>query len=157
MVALLSFWSVRNSAQTTATHSCVVVSEGGQSERWAGSAAECATRLSPASTYKIPHALIGLETGVITESTVERWDGVRHPEQPKWNQDHTVLSAMRPSVLWFFQAMAPRIGAARAHQWLQRFGYGNTDTSGPITLYWVNGQLRISPDEQLVFLNKFYA
>jgi beta-lactamase class D len=39
--------------------------------------------LSPASTYKIPHALIGLETGVITEDTVEKWDGVRHPDQPK--------------------------------------------------------------------------
>jgi beta-lactamase class D len=104
----------------------------------------------------MPHALIGLETGVITETTVEKWDGVRRPNQPKWNQDHTVLSAMRPSVLWFFQAMAPRIGAARAHEWLQRFHYGNTDTSGPITQYWVNGRLRISPEEQLAFLKKFY-
>ena len=142
-------------AQGTA-HSCVVVAEGGAIQRWNGLAADCATRLSPASTYKIPHALIGLETGVITEDTVEKWDGVRHPDQPKWNQDHTVLSAMRPSVLWFFQAMAPRIGAARAHDWLQRFHYGNTDTSGPITQYWINGRLRISPDEQLAFLKKFY-
>jgi len=121
-----------------------------------GSAADCATRLSPASTYKIPHALIGLETGVITTSTVEKWDGVKHPEQAKWNLDHTVLSAMKPSVLWFFQRMAPKIGAARAHEWLQRFGYGNADTSGEITQYWVNGTLRISPDEQVAFLRKFY-
>ena len=134
----------------------MVISENGKTDSWSGSAADCSTRLSPASTYKIPHALIGLETGVITETTVEKWDGVRRPEQPMWNQDHTVLSAMRPSVLWFFQAMAPRIGATRAHEWLQRFAYGNMDTSGPITLYWVNGRLRISPDEQLVFLRKFY-
>ena len=144
------------SAQPSAQHSCVVVIDGGAPEHWNGSVAECATRLSPASTYKIPHALIGLETGVVTETTVEKWDGVAHPNQPKWNQDHTVLSAMRPSVLWFFQAMAPRIGAARAHGWLTRFQYGNTDTSGPITQYWVNGRLRISPDEQLTFLKKFY-
>jgi beta-lactamase class D len=138
-------------------HSCVVVSDNsGPAQRWGGSAAECATRLSPASTYKIPHALIGLETGAVTPTTVEKWDGVQRPDQPKWNQDHTVLSAMRPSVLWFFQKMAPRIGAARAHEWLQRFEYGNTDTTGPITFYWVNGRLRISPDEQLVFLTKFY-
>jgi beta-lactamase class D len=138
------------------TRSCVVAIDGDAVQRWNGSAADCATRLSPASTYKIPHALIGLETGVITETTVEKWDGVRHPNQPKWNQDHTVLSAMRPSVLWFFQKMAPRIGAARAHEWLQRFHYGNTDTSGDITQYWVNGRLRISPDEQLSFLKQFY-
>jgi beta-lactamase class D len=142
----------------SALHSCVVVSEnGGPAQRWGGSAADCATRLSPASTYKIPHALIGLETGVIAETTVEKWDGVRHPNQPKWNQDHTVFSAMKPSVLWFFQRMAPRIGAARAHEWLQRFAYGNADTSGPITLYWVNGRLRISPEEQLAFLSKHYG
>ena len=130
---------------------------GGAPQRWNGTAADCATRLSPASTYKIPHALIGLETGVITTSTVEKWDGVKHPQQPKWNLDHTVLSAMKPSVLWFFQRMAPRIGAARAHEWLRKFSYGNTDSSGDITLYWVNGTLRISPDEQLSFLQKFYA
>lgn len=144
------------SAQTV-THACVVVSDnGGPSQRWNGSAADCATRLSPASTYKIPHALIGLETGAITETTVEKWDGVKHPDQPKWNLDHTVFSAMKPSVLWFFQRIAPGIGADRAHEWLQRFAYGNADTSGPITLYWVNGRLRISPDEQLAFLTRFY-
>jgi beta-lactamase class D len=143
-------------ASQSAPHACVVVSENGVVQRWTGTAADCATRLSPASTYKIPHALIGLETGVITETTVEKWDGVKHPEQPKWNRDHTVLSAMKPSVLWFFQRMAPKIGAARAEQWLQRFAYGNADASGDITRYWVNGTLRISPDEQLAFLTKFY-
>jgi beta-lactamase class D len=143
------------SAQTPA-QSCVVVFDAGKIERWNGTAVDCATRLSPASTYKIPHALIGLETGVITETTVEKWDGVKHPDQPKWNLDHTVLSAMRPSVLWFFQRMAPKIGAERAREWLTRFQYGNADTSGPITQYWVNGRLRISPDEQLAFVKKFY-
>jgi beta-lactamase class D len=139
-------------------HSCLVVAEGsGAAQRWAGSAVDCATRLSPASTYKIPHALIGLETGVITTATIEKWDGVRHPQQPKWNQDHTVLTSMKPSVLWFFQRMAPRIGAGLARGWLQRFQYGNADTSGAITLYWVNHQLQISPDEQLAFLRRFYA
>jgi beta-lactamase class D len=140
------------------SHFCVVVSDdGAPPQRWSGSAADCATRLSPASTYKIPHALIGLETGAVTERTVEKWDGVRHPDQPKWNLDHTVFSAMKPSVLWFFQKMAPRIGAERAHEWLRRFAYGNADTSGPITEYWINGRLRISPDEQLTFLMRFYG
>jgi len=145
------------SAQT-ASHHCVVVSDNGAlPQRWNGSAADCATRLSPASTYKIPHALIGLEIGAVTETTVEKWDGVRHPDQPKWNLDHTVFSAMKPSVLWFFQRMAPRIGAERAHEWLERFAYGNADTSGPITEYWINGRLRISPDEQLAFLTRYYG
>ena len=145
-------------AAQSALHACVVVSQdGGALQRWHGSAADCATRLSPASTYKVPHALIGLETGAITPETIEKWDGTRHRDQPKWNQDHSVFSAMRPSVLWFFQRMAPRIGAARAKDWLQRFAYGNADTSGDITRYWANGRLRISADEQLAFMSKFYG
>jgi beta-lactamase class D len=63
---------------------------------------------------------------------------------------------MKPSVLWFFQRMAPKIGAARAREWLQRLAYGNADTSGDITRYWVDGTLRVSPDEQVAFLKKFY-
>jgi beta-lactamase class D len=143
-------------AQAAGAQSCVMINETGTPQRLLGTATDCATPLSPASTYKIPHALIGLETGVVTSTTVVKWDGVRHPDQPKWNQDHTVFSAMRPSVLWFFQDMAPRIGATRAREWLQKFHYGNTDTSGPITQYWLNGRLRISPAEQLAFVTKFY-
>ena len=158
LLALLASVSPALVSAQSPPHHCVVVSDnGGSPQRWNGSAADCATRLSPASTYKIPHALIGLETGAITGSSVEKWDGAGHPDQPKWNLDHTVFSAMKPSVLWFFQRIAPRIGAERAHEWLQRFAYGNADTAGPITQYWINGRLRISPDEQLVFLTKFYG
>lgn len=117
---------------------------------------QCDTPLSPASTFKLPHALVALETGVVTVETVEKWDGTRHPGQPSWDADHTVLSAMRPSVLWFFQRVAPRIGADRMRGWLQRFAYGNADPSGPITQYWVNGTLRISVNQQLRFLERFY-
>ncbi len=75
-----------------APRSCMVVIVNGTAERWAGSAEECATRLSPASTYKIPHALIGLETKVVGATTLEKWDGTKYPDQAKWNTDHTVLS-----------------------------------------------------------------
>lgn len=155
LLAALSGITLAPRAQE-ALRACVVVIDAGKADRWSGSAEECATRLSPASTYKIPHALIGLETRAVTATTIEKWDGTAYPNQAKWNTDHTVLSAMRPSVLWFFQRMAPRIGADRAREWLERFDYGNRDTSGPVTTYWVNGTLRISPDEQLAFLKKFY-
>jgi beta-lactamase class D len=55
-----------------------------------------------------------------------------------------------------FQRIAPRVGAARMSQWLNRFSYGNHDTSGPIAEYWTNGRLTISPAEQLQFVHRFY-
>ena len=118
---------------------------------------DCATRLSPASTFKIPHALVALETGVVTPDSIEKWDGTKYARQPKWMRDHTVISALRPSVLWFFQRIAPRIGASRMAEWLGKFEYGNRDVSGPITEYWVNGRLQISPMEQVMFLRRFYG
>src|SRR5262249_39291052 len=103
------------------------------------------------------HALVALETGVVSPGGVEAWDGTRYPHQPKWNQDHTVSSALRPSVVWFFQRIAPRIGSDRMHQWLTLMHYGNARTDGDITMYWLDGTLRISPEEQVNFLTRFYA
>jgi beta-lactamase class D len=139
----------------TETGTCVVIQELTASKPIV-QRGDCATRLSPASTFKIPHALVALETGVVAVDSVERWDGSRHEQQPEWNRDHTVISALRPSVLWFFQRIAPRIGAARMADWLARFDYGNRDVSGPITEYWINGRLQISPLEQVSFLRRFY-
>ena len=135
--------------------SCIVIQELSAARPLVTQSA-CAIRHSPASTFKIPHALVALETGVVTTETVERWDGVRHDAQPEWNRDHTVISALRPSVLWFFQRIAPRIGAERMKSWLERFSYGNQDVSGPVTEYWINGRLQVSPLEQVAFLRKFY-
>jgi len=141
--------------QAAPAGSCVVVQEL-SAARPLVERGGCSTRLSPASTFKIPHALVALETGVVTVDSVERWDGTRYEQQSEWNHDHTVISALRPSVLWVFQRIAPRIGAERMRSWLDAFEYGNRDVSGPVTQYWINGRLRASPLEQLAFLRRFY-
>lgn len=145
------------SSRAPAMHRCVVIVDLKTADPWRSDTRECATRLAPASTFKIPHALVALETGVIAPDTVEKWDGTQYAEYQKWNRDQTVASALRPSVVWFFQRIAPRVGAARMHEWLQRLGYGNASTNGDVTMYWLNGTLRISPDEQATFLSRLYA
>ena len=140
-----------------ALHTCVVIEELNSAAVWRSDRELCRTRLSPASTFKIPHALVALETGVVTVDSVESWNGTPYPGQPLWERDHTVLSALKPSVVWFFQRIAPRIGASRMHDWLERFDYGNRRTDGDVTMYWLNGTLLISPDEQVHFLRRFYS
>src|SRR5688572_13610720 len=119
-------------APQSQTHTCIVIQELNADRPRLTRGDACPTALSPASTYKIPHALIALETGVVTLDTVEKWDGRKYRRQPKWNEDHTVISALRPSVLWVFQRLAPRVGAERASDWLEKLDYGNRNTSGPI-------------------------
>lgn len=119
-------------------------------------AEKCAKRLPPASTFKVPHALIALETGVVTRvDEVRPWDGQKRFID-SWNQDQTLDTAMRRSAVWFFQGTAKQIGRERMEDWLKRFHYGNADASGDITRFWLGGPLRISPDEQLDFLARLY-
>jgi beta-lactamase class D len=55
---------------------------------------ECDRRTLPASTFKIPHALIALQTGVLTERTVMKWDGAKK-DFPAWERDHSLDSAIK--------------------------------------------------------------
>lgn len=115
-----------------------------------------AARYLPASTFKILNSLIGLETGVIAdEDDVIAWDGTPQPVET-WNQDHSLESAIRESVIWYYQELARRVGEERMRQWVEAVGYGNADISGAIDTFWLEGALRISADEQVDFLRRFY-
>lgn len=111
-------------------------------------------RLTPESTFKVPHALIGLETmAVRDEYEVKRWDGVVR-EFESWNRDHSLASAMRESAIWFYQDMARDIGKARMQENLQKLAYGNQDISGGIDTFWLDSSLKISAVEQVHFMEK---
>ena len=108
----------------------------------------------PASTFKIPNALIGLEVGSIRdENEVFKWDGKPKPRRA-WERDHTLDSGMQESVVWMFQEVARRTGKARMRAWVKRFEYGNQDIGGGIELFWLQGAMRISAFGQVEFLRK---
>ena len=115
---------------------------------------QCAERLLPVSTFKIMIVLIGLETGIIPdENYVIKWDGTQH-DNPAWNQDHTLKTAMQYSVVWYYQELARRVGKEKMQHYVDAAGYG--DISGQIDTFWLDGGLRISPYEQIEFLKRLY-
>jgi beta-lactamase class D len=118
-------------------------------------------RFLPASTYKIPHTLIALETGVASGAEFPLvWDSNVASRQPwwpaAWSRNQTLRSALRDSVIWYYQELARRIGSARMQLYVDRFAYGNRDISGGIDQFWLTGALRISAEEQADFLRRFY-
>jgi len=109
----------------------------------------CAERFIPASTFKIVNALIGLETGVIPDPDYTiQWDGATY-DVPAWNQDHTLRTAMQNSVVWYYQELARRVGRDKMQPYLDAANYGNRDISGQIDSFWLEGGLKISPNEQI--------
>jgi beta-lactamase class D len=116
----------------------------------------CGTRVSPQSTFKVPHTLAALDAGVIGLDSRFAYDGSPQPFDA-WRRDHTLQSAMRFSVVWWFQRVAEKLGAAREREYLRRLGYGNADPSSGLTTFWLGGSLVISPDEQLQFIQRLFA
>ncbi len=114
------------------------------------------TRQTPESTFKVPNALIGLQVKAVRdEYDVKRWDSVKH-EFDTWNRDHTLGSAMRESAIWYYQEMARDIGEQHMNDWVQKISYGNEDISGGIDQFWLSSSLKISPLEQVDFMEKLY-
>ena len=134
---------------------CFLLHEVGKREDVRMGGASCSRRTSPASTFKVPHGLIALETGVITEDEVIRIKGKQRIVS--WSGTHTLKSATRYSVVPFFQETARRIGRKRMTEWLGKLDYGDKNDSGPIDRFWLNGRLKISPVEQVAFLEKLFA
>jgi beta-lactamase class D len=123
---------------------------------WVYDAARAHKRYSPASTFKIPHALFAMDAGVVRdEFQVFRWDGIRRSVEA-WNRDQDLHSSMRHSVVWVYQQIAKEIGDGRARNYLDRTRYGNADPSGGMDGYWLDGKLAISAVEQTQFLERLY-
>lgn len=116
----------------------------------------CARRLPPCSTFKLPHAMIALDAGVLQGPTdAKRWDGRPQPFRA-WERDQTLQSAFASSVLWYFQRVATDVGRQRMQRYLDKLGYGNRRISGALTRFWIDGSLRISAKEQLRLLRQLY-
>jgi beta-lactamase class D len=111
-------------------------------------------RFSPCSTFKIPNSVIALELGTVEDAdTTFTWDG-KVRSRPEENGDHTLRSAMRQSIVWYYQELARRAGEEHMAAYLKRFNYGNQDISGGLTKFWLGSTLKISAVEQIEFLRR---
>lgn len=110
----------------------------------------------PASTFKIVNALIGLQTGKISnDSMVIKWDGITRPV-PEWNQDLTMYKAFRVSAVPYFQEVARRIGKDTMQFWLDSLKYGSMKIKTAIDTFWLDNSLKITPDEELGLVKRLY-
>jgi beta-lactamase class D len=118
-----------------------------------------ATPFLPASTFKIPHTLIALKSGVADgpNFTLD-WDPDAVPAEPwwpdAWARDQTLTQAFSGSVVWFYQEMARRVGPARMEEGLSLLQYGNGDLSAGVDRFWLEGGFALSAEDQVRFLRR---
>jgi beta-lactamase class D len=117
----------------------------------------CALRVAPCSTFKVPLAVMAFDRGILQdENTTFKWDGVDRG-RPAVNRDTSAADWLKCSVVWYSQRITPQLGPEMIKSYLAKFDYGNQDISGGLTNFWLGSSLKISADEQLRYLERFWT
>ncbi len=123
---------------------------------------QCEQRVSPASTFKVAISLMGYDSGILLDTktpTLPFREGYAD-WLPEWRTATGPAAWMKQSVVWYSQQITTGLGMERFQSYLDRFEYGNRDASGNpgrndgLTQSWLGSSLKISPDEQTVFLRR---
>jgi beta-lactamase class D len=111
----------------------------------------------PASTFKIPNTIIALETGVASgPEHLFKWDGSDR-WLDAWEQDLTLKEAFSVSCVPCYQEVARAVGPQRMRTELARMGYsGMVFDTLTVDNFWLQGNSRITPQEQINFLRRIY-
>lgn len=137
-------------------HGVFVLCKNSSSSCTTNNAARASAAYIPASTFKIPNALIGLETGVVkNEQQVFKWDGKPRDIEAMGKR----LNATRRNASF----CSSRISANCQRNWRSAnaeipnsFSYGNANIGGGIDKFWLEGQIRISAINQVMFLESLH-
>ncbi|TCT05097.1 class D beta-lactamase [Aquabacter spiritensis] len=126
----------------------------------------CASRHSPASTFKIPLALMGYDSGILKSATEPVFttepglDTAGGALGALWAGPQTPQSWMKNSVVWYSQVLTRKLGMERFAGYVKSFAYGNENLSGEpgqdngLTQAWLSSSLALSPREQVDFLRR---
>lgn len=114
--------------------------------------ARAEARFVPASTFKVPHSLIGLSVGAVSSvDEVLAYGGKPQPFKT-WERDMGLRDAIALSNVPIYQNLARRIGLTRMQEQLARLHYGNGEIGTSVDTFWLQGPLQISAIEQTRFL-----
>lgn len=159
LAAVLGLGLLIPAARAETVTLCTVMAEADSGKVLRQEGAGCATRLPPASTFKLVLSLIGYDAGILTDAHDPAWP---YREgyvawNPAWRETTDPARWMKISVVWYSQQVTERLGSDRFRRYVDAFDYGNRDVSGGLARAWIGSSLAISPLEQIAFLRKVVA
>ncbi|WP_441639468.1 class D beta-lactamase [Cupriavidus sp. YAF13] len=122
----------------------------------------CDQRVTAASTFKVPLSLMGFDAGLLADEHAPAmpYREAYRESNPAKRVTTDPQSWMKTSVVWYSQQLTQQLGQARFARYIRAFQYGNGDVSGDpgkhngLTHSWLSSSLKISPLEQVAFLQK---
>jgi beta-lactamase class D len=159
---LMLFTSLAAFGSAQAKTICTIVADA-KSGQTLVEEGDCATRVTPASTFKVALAVMGYDAGFLKDE--------HRPELPfkkgypdyggdAWKRPVDPVSWLEYSVVWYSQQITHALGEKRLHDYAVKFDYGNADFTGDkgknngLERSWIASSLKISPREQVRFLTQ---
>lgn len=146
-----------------ATTLCTLIADSRTGAILIEAGAGCDTPTTPASTFKVPLAVMAFDAGFLTTAQTPALPFVEgYPDWggDAWRQTTDPLRWMDHSVVWYSQAIARALGAARLTDYARAFDYGNADFTGDpgadngLERSWISSSLQITPRQQLAFMTR---
>lgn len=169
-ISFLNFNCIASFAKSAPIINCFIATKNGETLKTQG---DCYLRVSPCSTFKIALALMGFDAGMLTNQDSPKWAFKKEYEKnlpdwytPEigeklgWFAEHTPTTYMSKSVIWFSHLITQRLGKEKFQAYVNKLNYGNRDVSGTtgqddgLFMSWLETSLKISPREQVEFLEK---
>lgn len=121
---------------------------------------DCESRVTPASTFKVPLAVMAFDAGIITSPTEPKYPFKEgYPDWiAAWRQDTDPTMWMHYSNVWYSQRLTEQLGAEKLTAYARAFNLGNADFSGDpgrdngLVRSWISSSLLVSPLEQAGFV-----
>ena len=143
---------------------CTLLEEA-QTGRVIKSDGDCASRTTPASSFKLALAVMGYDSGILKDAHNPAWP--YEPEYAAWRkeimQTTDPTSWLEKSVVWYSQVLTTKLGMERFRAYVEKFDYGNKDVSGDpgknngLTNAWLSSSLQVSPAEEVAFVRKLLS
>lgn len=145
--------SILSFAPSIEAKDCFIVKEKDKILKNEGS---CQLAYAPHSSFKIALSLMGFDAGILETETAPSF-----PFKAEYSHginvckgDHNAKEWMRDSCVWFSQVLTQKLGMEKFRKYVTDFNYGNKDVSGGLAQSWLNSSIRITPNEQIQFLQK---
>lgn len=150
------------SASVVFSDSCFIAKKNGTVLQSEGDPEQ---RYAPQSTFKIPLALMGFDSGILTDATHPVWPFKEGyvDYRDAWKHDQTPKSWIKESCVWYSQVLTKQLGMEKFQAYVTQFDYGNMDVSGDpgqnngLSQSWWSSSLGISSTEQIAFLQNMLA
>jgi beta-lactamase class D len=158
----LALFTIAVPASAKATILCTIVANATDGKMLLEQG-DCRTRVTPASTFKIPLAVIGFDSGFLKDEhspVLAYKEGYVDWGGDNWRQPTDPTRWLKYSVVWYSQVVAHTLGEQHLAEYALKFGFGNADFSGDpgkhngLDRAWIGSSLKVSPLEQTKFLRR---